>query len=538
MNFGVEINLFDLVILGGNVNFGDLSESTILNIGITDEKVTYLGNEKIDGKEVIDASGYEVTPGFIDLHTHSDISFIVDPDADSKLVQGVTFELMGNCGMSFCAPLSENNKYQLQERLSRYGFEKKNNWDNFDDWLGEIEKNIPSINVAAQIGHGNLRSYVMGMEARQANPEEIARMQDEIQKACDQGILGFSTGLWYAPGSYSSAEEIIELAKTASKNNILYSSHIRSESDDSSGLFPAHSEAIEIARRSGVRVQISHVKSVGPKFWGRGYELIEGIEKARNESLDIAGDQYPYHWSSTPISGCMFPRWSLEGGRTKTLNRMQDLNVRESIKNETTNYINRFHGPEGCVLADYAINPNFEGLNLLEISKELKTTPEEAVMQLYEKSEGSFILHSMDENDVDEIAKYKYMCVASDGNSLRNTGPLSSGKPHPRSYGTNTRFIEQFVSKKKIVNFQEAIFRMTSYPAERLSLKKRGKIALSYFADINIFKINEIKENATYVSPHQYSGGMKNVIVNGKISVENGKKIKGRNGKVVRSFSG
>ena len=131
MNFGVEINLFDLVILGGNVNFGDLSESTILNIGITDEKVTYLGNEKIDGKEVIDASGYEVTPGFIDLHTHSDISFIVDPDADSKLVQGVTFELMGNCGMSFCAPLSKNNKYQLQERLSRYGFEKKNNWDNF-----------------------------------------------------------------------------------------------------------------------------------------------------------------------------------------------------------------------------------------------------------------------------------------------------------------------------------------------------------------------------------------------------------------------
>ena len=158
-------------------------------------------------------------------------------------------------------------------------------------------------------------------------------------------------------------------------------------------------------------------------------------------------------------------------------------------------------------------------------------------MQLYEKSEGSFILHSMEEEDVNEIAKYRYMCVASDGNSLKADGPLSSGKPHPRSYGTNTRFIEQFVSGNKIVSFEEAIFRMTSYPAERLSLKKRGKIALNFFADINIFKINEIKENATYVSPNQYSEGMKTVIVNWQISVINGKKVKGRHGKVIRSFS-
>ena len=158
-------------------------------------------------------------------------------------------------------------------------------------------------------------------------------------------------------------------------------------------------------------------------------------------------------------------------------------------------------------------------------------------MRLYEISEGSFVLHSMEEQDVDTIGMSDIIAVASDGNSLRNTGPLSNGKPHPRSYGTNTRFIEQFVSNKKIVDFEEAIFRMTSYPAERIALKIRGKIALNYFADINIFKINEIKEKATYVSPHQYSNGMKNVIVNGKISVTDGKKDKGRNGKVIRSFS-
>ena len=158
----------------------------------------------------------------------------------------------------------------------------------------------------------------MGMEARNPSPDEIFKMQEEIRRSIDQGVLGFSTGLWYAPGSYSHTEEIVQLAKIASEYNLLYSSHIRSESDDACGLFPAHAEAIEIARRTNVRVQISHVKSVGPKFWGRGIELIEGIERARKEGLDVAGDQYPYHWSSTPISGCMFPRWSLEGGRDKT----------------------------------------------------------------------------------------------------------------------------------------------------------------------------------------------------------------------------
>ena len=183
--------MFDLVILNGNVNFGDSSKSKILNIGITDDKISYIGTDHINGKESIDSTGYEVTPGFIDLHTHSDLSFIVDPDADSKLVQGVTFELMGNCGMSFCAPLSKDNKYQLQERLNRYGINKEMDWNNFDDWLTEIENNTPSINVAAQIGHGNLRSYAMGMEARQASPDELNKMKDEIQKACDQGVLGF-----------------------------------------------------------------------------------------------------------------------------------------------------------------------------------------------------------------------------------------------------------------------------------------------------------------------------------------------------------
>ena len=528
--------MFDVAIIDGEVYSGD-GLPKLLNIGINSDKISYVGKDNISAHKTISAKGHIVTPGFIDIHTHSDLSFNIDPDADSKLIQGVTFELMGNCGMSFCAPLSSNTKPQLQDRMNRQGIDLEIRWNDFNGWLNEISSNTPAINVAAQVGHGSIRAHVMGMEARNASPEEIIKMQDEIRKSIDQGVLGFSTGLWYAPGSYSHTEEIVQLAKISSEKDLLYSSHIRSESDDACGLFPAHAEAIEIARRTKGRVQISHVKSVGPKFWGRGIELIEGIERARKEGLDVAGDQYPYYWSSTPISGCMFPRWSLEGGREKTLERLKDSDIRENIKKETTNFINRFHGAEGCVLADYPIQSSLEGLNLVEISKEFNTTPEEAVMKLYEKSEGSFVLHSVEEEDVNEIAKYSNICVASDGNSLRDTGPLSSGKPHPRSYATNSRYLESFVKEKRIVSLVDAIYRMTALPAQRIGLKRRGKLLKDYFADINIFKLEDIKDNATYKDPHKYSEGMKYVFVNGKLSVEGGQKISGRYGRVIRSLT-
>jgi N-acyl-D-amino-acid deacylase len=523
------------LIKNGEIFSGSSDVAEKLNIGINKDKIEFIGSSIPEHKKSIDADGYIVTPGFIDLHTHSDISFLVDPEADSKLTQGVTFELVGNCGMSFCAPLNSFSKQTLSDRLSKYDKKIDINWNNFNGWLNVIESNKPTVNIAAQLGHGVLRSYVMGMEAISATPNHIEKMKNIVRDSIAQGILGFSTGLWYAPGSYSHTEEIVEITKVVAENDLLYSSHIRSESDDASGLFPAHAEAIEIGRRTGCKIQISHVKSVGPKFWGRGGELIEGMYRAREEGIDVAGDQYPYEWSSTPTSGSFFPRWSLEGGREKTLERLKDKNIREKIKSETINYINRFHGSSGCVLAEFSNDKSLEGMNLSEISEKFGCNPEEAAMRLYEISEGSFVLHSMEEKDVDEIGNCDIIAVASDGNSLRTKGPLSSGKPHPRSYGTNSRFIENMVVNKKLVPLGKAINRMTSLPASRLGLKNRGKLKKGYFADINIFRPEEIKENATYVNPHQYSTGMKYVLVNGQIALENGKKLPGRYGRVIRS---
>ena len=190
--------------------------------------------------------------------------------------------------MSFCAPLNAASKQTLTDRLSKYDSDIKVDWNDFNDWLQKIENNKPSINVAAQLGHGVLRAYVMGMKAVSATPEDIEGMKKVVRSSIDQGILGFSTGLWYAPGSYSHTEEIVEITKVVADHDLLYSSHIRSESDDASGLFPAHAEAIEIGRRTGAKIQISHVKSVGPKFWGRGNELLEGMYRAREEGIDVA----------------------------------------------------------------------------------------------------------------------------------------------------------------------------------------------------------------------------------------------------------
>jgi N-acyl-D-amino-acid deacylase len=316
----------------------------------------------------------------------------------------------------------------------------------------------------------------------------------------------------------------------------LYSSHIRSESDDLSGLFPAHAEAIEVGRRTGARIQISHVKAVGPKFWGRGQELIEGMDKARDEGIDVAGDQYPYEWSSTGFSGAMFARWALAGGRQATLDRLADADTRAQIRADVTYYINRNHSAHGCILASFPPDQSLEGQSLQDIADEWSCEPEEAALRLYEQSEGSYVLHSMELRDVDSLIQWPFMAVASDGSSLRDDGPLSSGKPHPRSYATNSIIIEQFVVARKLFSLEEAIYKMTALPASRLNLSRRGTIAPGQIADVLVFDPANVKHKNDFVNPHVYSTGMDHVFVNGKPAIENGKVNGTLNGKVLRSL--
>ena len=528
--------MFDLIIRNGTVVDGTGNARFKADVAIKGDAIVAVGEITGDASREIDAAGKVVTPGFIDLHTHSDSSFLIDPYADSKLTQGVTLELMGNCGMSFCAPLDENTLEEFHSRTDKYDPEYKPGWSDMDGYLTAMEKAGSTINVAAQIGHGTVRQNVMGMEARTPTPEELDRMTGIFADSLDAGALGMSTGLWYAPGSYSLADEVIAVTQPAAERGKLYSSHIRSEADDLSGLFPAHAEAIEVGRRTGARIQISHVKAVGPKFWGRGYELIEGMERAREEGIDVAGDQYPYEWSSTGFSGAMFARWALAGGRKATLDRLADADTRAQVRADMTYYINRNHSAKGCVVASFPPDQSLEGRDLQDIADEWGCDPEEAALRLYEQSEGNYVLHSMELQDIDAIAKWRLMAIASDGSSLRDQGPLSSGKPHPRSYATNSVILEQFVTQRGIFTLEEAIYKMTALPASRLNLSKRGRIAPGQIADVLIFDPANVKQHNDFVNPHVYSTGMDFVFVNGKPSLDNGKPNGTLPGRVLRSL--
>lgn len=531
--------MLDVLIKNGTVIDGTGSPGFAADIGIKGDTIVQIaakGQIESEAASVIDASGSVVTPGFIDLHTHSDSSFLIDPHADSKLTQGVTLELFGNCGMSFCAPLIGMARDQFRDRMARSGDTLEATWTDFDGYLTALENSGSTINVATQVGHGTVRAAVLGMEPRAPEPEELDRMAQLVAESLDAGALGVSTGLWYAPGSYSLADEVIRFTQPAAERGKLYSSHIRSEADDLSGLFPAHAEAIEIGRRTGARIQISHVKAVGPKFWGRGHELLEGMHRARQEGIDVAGDQYPYAWSSTGFSGAMFGRWALAGGRQKTLERLADSDIRARVRLDTDYYISRNHDARGCVIANFPPDQSLEGRSLQDVADEWGVEPQEAALRLYEQSEGSYVLHSMEDRDVYDIAADPFITVASDGSSLRDQGPLSSGKPHPRSYGTNTRFIEHMVLEKRLVSLMEAIRKMTSLPAQRLGLTRRGRIAAGQVADVLVFKPENLKEHATFPDPHRYSTGMEHVLVNGKAAITDGKVTGALHGRVLRKL--
>ena len=532
--------MFDIRILGGTVHDGSGLAGIDADVGIIGDTIETVGD--LSGAEsnlTIDATGKAVTPGFIDLHTHSDASFLVDSHADSKLTQGVTLEFIGNCGMSFCAPLYGAAKETLKERLTRGGegtFDV--DWEDFDGYLNALEQAGSNINIVTQVGHGTVRSAVMGMDNRGPDIDELAHMIRLVEESLDAGAMGMSTGLWYAPGSYSLTDEVIALNQPVADRDKLYSSHIRSEADDLCGLFPAHAEAIEIGRRTGGRIQVSHVKVVGPKFWGRAPEILEGFERAIDEGIDLAGDQYPYSWSSTGFSGAMFARWSLTGGRRATLDRLQDDDLRAKMRIDTEYYISRNHGAVGSVVAHFPPNTDYEGLSLEEIGLEMGCEPAEAALRLYEQSDGSYVLQSMEEVDVELIAQWRLMSVCSDGSSLRTVGPLSSGKPHPRSYATNSRYFETFVKERNLVSFEEAIYKMTALGAERLKLKRRGRIARGMYADVNVFALDNIRQNNSFTDPHQYSTGMDHVIVNGVQAIANGEVTGATPGKVIRDFDG
>jgi N-acyl-D-amino-acid deacylase len=528
--------MYDLLIKNGLIIDGTGSAPYRADVAVRDSDIAVIGQVEGVSRQTVDAGGQVVSPGFIDLHTHSDMSFLLDPTAQSKVRQGVTLELAGNCGSSFCAPLLGATHEMLQARVSQYTDTFTPTWSDFGGYLDAVQQAGATLNLAVQVGHGTVRAGVMGLEARASSAVELERMKAIVAESLDAGAMGFSTGLFYTPGNYARLEEVIDLAAVAAARGKLYSTHMRDEGSHNVGLFVALHEAIEIGRRTGIRVQISHVKCMGPAVWGRASDVLDLFERTRREGIDLAGDQYPYLAGSTSLTGALFPHWALEGGREATLRRMANASDRRQLHSDITANFTKWSDPEGITIARFVPDAGFEGMHMVQIAAELGCDPAEAALRLYVRAEASVIARAMQDADVETIARHPLIAVGSDGSSLSASGVLSVGKPHPRSYGTNPRFLAQFVRQRRLLSLPEAVRKMTTLPASRLGLTRRGRLAPGYAADLVVFDPDTIADTATFEAPHSYPTGVAHVAVNGVLVVENGAFTGRTPGKVIRDF--
>jgi N-acyl-D-amino-acid deacylase len=328
----------------------------------------------------------------------------------------------------------------------------------------------------------------------------------------------------------------MELAKEAGQRGKLYATHIRDESDLCVGLFCAFQEAIEIGRQSGARVEISHMKCAGPSVWGRADKLLEMMRQAHAEGIDVTGDQYPYEWGSTWLSASLFARWASVGGRAQTLANLERPDFRARLIAYMEDVLPRRGGPDGIVITSFPPDRGLEGKSIGQIASEREMSVPEATIELYRQYDPMTVVHMMQEADVETIAASPWISVGSDGSSLSATGILSEGKPHPRNYACFPRYLTRFVRGKRLVSLEEAVRKMTSLPASRLGLTRRGRLQPGYYADVVLFDPAAVADTATFTAPHQYPKGISHVIVNGTMVVKDGAFTGATPGKVLRRF--
>ncbi len=530
---------FDLIIKNGRVLDGTGSPYLKQDIGIKDGKIARLGRINGNSAKTIDARGQVVSPGFIDMHSHTDHTILPFPEAESFIFQGVTTQVTGNCGLTV-APVSPETLSLLKEYLEPFlwaGFDYGWDWRSLADFFEKIEKQGTSMNLAPLVGQGTIRLAVMGFNSTPATKAEMRQMKKLLTEALEDGAFGMSSGLVYPPGSYSSTEELIELTSVMTKYNALYTSHIRSEEDR---LMASVEEAIKIGEASNIPVEISHFKAKGKPQFGMVNATLRELEKARSRGVEVSCDVYPYIAGSTSIMSSL-PIWALEGGVGKMLERLKDKKLRKQMAYEIdsgtmigSNGI-RAAGWGGIFIAQCSRNKSYEGKSLEQILREKNrlNDPFEGFFDWMLEIGGSARINSfqMDEADVRTVMSHPFTCFGSDG---RAESPKAGGKPHPRYYGTFPRVLGKYVREEKLLTLEEAVRKMTSLPAGRLGLKDRGLIKEGFQADITIFDPDKIIDKATYEEPQQYPEGISYVLVSGEVVVESGKHTGKRPGKVLR----
>ncbi len=494
--FGLAQNHADIIIRNGKIIDGTGNNWFYGDVAVKDGKIIAIGkNLNLKATKEINATGLIVAPGFIDVHTHLEGDEKKNPLATNFIYDGVTTCITGNCGSS-------------EIDIKKY--------------FSFIDSLHLSINVATLVGHNDIRKAIMGRAMRDPTEDEMKKMEALTEQAMKDGAVGFSTGLIYIPGTYSKTDEIIRLAKVAAKYNGIYASHMRSEGDS---VTQAIDEALQVGKAASMPVEISHFKVGGQQNWGRSKQTLALIVKAREEGLEVTIDQYPYTASSTSLS-TLLPDWVLADGQDSIKARLAQPAIRKQVKNEILQSLKKrkLKHFSYAVPAYYDFDTTLNGksieqINVLKGKKHKAKYEAETILEMMEHGGASAVFHGMSEDDVKYIMKYPFNMFASDA-TIRT---FNLGVPHPRGYGTNARVLGKYVRDEKILTLEEAIRRMTSLPAQKFQLQNRGLLQVGYAADIVVFDEKKVKDLSTFEQPHQYSTGFVIILVNGLVTVEDGK---------------
>jgi len=503
------------------------------DIGIDHGKIAKIGDLESERAETrINVRNLVIAPGFIDMHSHSDDALLINPKAESKIRQGVTTEVIGNCGDSG-APIDDKIREEMEKTTAMLVSSKvKINYNTLEEYARKLERQGISVNVAPLVGHGNLRKMAVGYDDRCPTRAELAKMKGILAKAMKQGAFGLSTGLIYPPGSYAKTPEIIELAKVAASFHGIYTSHIRNEG---AKLLDAVKEAIAIGREAKIPVEISHHKAGGKKNWGKVKQARELMEDARKEGIEVTCDVYPYVASSFGLVN-MLPQWAHEGGPKKITQRLRDSRIKNRMKKDMLKGALSSAHWNRTMIAHCPKHKEYQGKFVADIAKAKREDPFEFAFNLLieEDLSVSVVRFGMCEEDVEYVLQYPNAIVGSDGSALAPYGPLGKGHPHPRNYGTFTRVLGHYSRTRGIITLQEAVRKMTSLPAQKLGLRDRGVIRLGAWADLVVFNPETVIDVATYADPKRYPKGIEYVIVNGVLTVGKGRHTGARAGKVLK----
>jgi N-acyl-D-amino-acid deacylase len=491
----------DLVIRGATVYDGTGGPGRVSDVGVAAGRVTAVGDLGAERPGAsVDAAGLALAPGFIDVHSHDDFAVFLMPEMDFKVGQGVTTDVVGNCGLG-AAPFGAARAY-----LEFFGADRREDslptWDDYGAYLDAVDADPPSVNVAVLVGHGTVRLDAMGNDRRAATDGELARMADTLAASLDAGCVGFSTGLIYEPGRYSNIEELIALARVMAGTGGVYATHMR---DEGVGLLAAVTEAITIGEQGGVPVQISHHKASSRAAWGLVTQSLALIDAARARGVDVTADQYPYLAGSTSLFAVV-----------------QNADERTAGIGDTD--------WNAIVVASAPGHPEWEGQSIVDLAARLGRTPPDAAKVVVD-AEGYgavVIIHSMNEDDVRTVMAHPTTMIGSDGI------PTLTGKPHPRLYGTFARVLGHYTRDEHVLTLEQAVHRMTGMPAAKFGLDDRGVIREGAWADLVLFDPSAINDIATYESPRRHPSGIHTVWVNGTAVTHEGHHTGERPGRALR----